>query len=198
MYHVANSCNVNMSICVAHHLIFQTYSQKGPSVHQCLHPQRGEVEVQIGENYSEQATLRDSVLAYREDNDSAESTSLSAWSILQTLQGNKDKLVQQSFLSCMSHLAYTFILSFWRFLKCSLSHSFSVHLSMQLGKMSLDLTQYNPTLPVRGYIGYIGIRFYSFFRYICWDEILLRQKWAIHNHDQLINSPQAQMIFHFY
>lgn len=110
---------------VSHCLISWTYSQKGPSVHQRMHLQGWEVEVQRVEKYSEQATLRDSVLAFREDNDSAESTTLSAWSILQTLQGNKDKWVQQSFLSCMSHLAYTFILSFWRFLDCFLSHSFS-------------------------------------------------------------------------
>lgn len=49
------------------------------------------------------ATLRASLLAFREDNDSVET-------FLQALQGNKDKLVQQSFLSCMSHLANTFIL----------------------------------------------------------------------------------------
>lgn len=64
------------------------------------------------ENYSEEATLRASVLAFRDDNDSTESTSLSVWSILQTLRENKDKLVQLSLLPCMPHLVYTFILSF--------------------------------------------------------------------------------------
>lgn len=102
-----------MSIYVTHSLVPQTYSQKRPSVRLCMHPQGWGVEVERVENYSEEATLRASVLAFREDNDSVESASLSAPSILQTLQGNKDKLVQLSFLPCMSHPACTFILSFW-------------------------------------------------------------------------------------
>lgn len=63
------------------------------------------------ENYSEQATLRASALAFRKDNDSTESTHLSVRSILPTLQGNKDKLVRLFLHPRVSHPASTLILS---------------------------------------------------------------------------------------
>lgn len=57
-----------------------------------------EVGREGGNSSEQQASLRASVLAFREDNDGAESTSLSALSISQTLQENKDKLVPSSYV----------------------------------------------------------------------------------------------------
>lgn len=128
-----------MSIYVTDSLIPPIYSQKKrPSARPCLHPQGREGEVEREEDFSEQATLRASVLAFGRDNDSAESKSLSVWSILQTLLGNKDKLVQQSLLSRASHPVYSFILSFWSFQECSL-FLFPSHFSVRLGKTRFDL-----------------------------------------------------------
>lgn len=81
------------------------------------------MEVKEEVNCTGQDTLRAPGLAYWEGN---ESSSLSVESILQTLKGNKDKLVQRSLLFCASHPASTFILSVNLPGTLSLSHLFGL------------------------------------------------------------------------